>query len=147
MGIMRSLSTCLLFLSIATLACGSQKTEPTAPTSGTSEPASTASSSTPTASATPSAEINQDPPKKRKPFEVYSACTDVATIVFGEESNTERGKKTIAPSSTVEGPRDPNGNQVVWLLDPKGEPIVKVTVTKGMKRVEIGRSCRTLDAR
>ena len=143
---MRSLSTCLLFFSIA--ACGSSKTEPTAPTAGSSEPAST---STPTASAsatpTASAEPPEDPPKKRKPFEIYNACTDVVTIVFGEEAKNDRGRKTIAPSSSVEGPRDPNGNQVVWLLDPKGEPIVKVTVTKGMKRVEVGRSCRTLDAR
>ncbi len=141
---MRSRSTCLLFFSIATLACGSQKTEPSAPTvATTTEPAApSASAEPPTEPAEPA-----EPPKKRKPFEVYSACTDVATVVFGEDANNERGKKTIAPSSSIEGPRDPNGNQVVWLLDTKGEPLVKVTVTKGMKRVEIGRSCRTLDAR
>jgi hypothetical protein len=35
----------------------------------------------------------------------------------------------------------------VWLLDDKGEPLVKVHVTRNMKRVEIGKSCRTIDAR
>jgi hypothetical protein len=88
------------------------------------------------------------PPRPRKPFEVFNGCADVATISFAEDAKAPNaGRKTIAPSSTIEGPRNADGNQTVWLLDEKGEPLVNVHVTRGMKRVEIGRSCRTLDAR
>jgi hypothetical protein len=87
-------------------------------------------------------------PRRRKPFEVYSACTEVVTVAFGEDPKASAaGKRTLAPSASIEGPRDSDGNQTVWLLDTNGEPLVKVHVTRGMKRVEIGRSCRTLDAR
>ena len=128
------------------VACGGKDPAPASPAS--------ASASTPEASATsaePQAEPEQppaEPAKPRKPFEVYSACADVVTVVFSEDPKAANaGKRTIAPSSSVEGPRNPDGNQTVWLLDTSGEPLVKVNVTRGMKRVEIGRSCRTLDAR
>jgi hypothetical protein len=140
-----AVSVCLLFSSL--VACGN-RAEPASPStppgdSTTTATTTPASSSSPAASAEPAVE-----PKKRKPFEVYSACTDVATLVFGDDpKSAASGKRTIAPSSSIEGPRDANGNQTVWLLDNAGEPIVKVQVTRGMKRVEVGRSCRTLDAR
>lgn len=86
--------------------------------------------------------------KKRKPFEIYSTCADVVTVLFGEDPRSPNaGRRTIAPSSSIEGVRNADGHQTVWLLDASGEPLVKVNVTRGMKRVEIGRSCRTLDAR
>jgi hypothetical protein len=57
------------------------------------------------------------------------------------------GRRTIAPDSTIDGPRDGEGKQTVWILDEKGEPLpVKVHITRGMKQLEIGRSCTTLDA-
>jgi hypothetical protein len=123
------------------VACGEKK-EPATPTP-VPEPASTAAPASPAASAEPAPE-----PRKRKPFEVYSTCSDVVTVVFAADPKAANaGKRTIAPSSSIEGPRDNDGNQTVWLLDNNGEPLVKVNVTRGMKRVEIGRSCRTLDAR
>lgn len=90
-----------------------------------------------------------DAPKRpRKPFEIYNACTDVVTVVFGENPTAPNVyQRRLAPSTSGEGPRDDDGNQTVWLLDGTGEPLVKVRVTRGMKRVEVGRSCRTLDAR
>src|SRR5687767_13349720 len=77
------------------------------------------------------------------------ACSLAACGNRSEPStpSTTTPTDSIAPSSSIEGPRDAGGNQTVWLLDTAGEPIVKVQVTRGMKRVEIGRSCRTLDAR
>lgn len=88
------------------------------------------------------------PPRKRRPFEVHSACTDVVTIAFVDDPKAPNtGKRTLAPNATIEGPRNADGNQTVVLLDDAGEPLAKVNVTRGMKRVEIGRSCRTLDAR
>lgn len=90
-----------------------------------------------------------EPAKKpRKPFEIHNACTDVVTVVFGENPTAASAyQRKLAPSTTGDGPRDDEGNQTVWLLDGNGEPLVKVRVTRGMKRVEVGRSCRTLDAR
>lgn len=85
---------------------------------------------------------------RRKPFEIHNACTDVATVVFGENPTAPGAyQRKLAPSTSGDGPRDADGNQTVWLLDANGEPLVKVRVTRGMKRVEVGRSCRTLDAR
>ncbi|MBX3190482.1 MAG: hypothetical protein KF819_26010 [Labilithrix sp.] len=117
-------------------ACGNPP-EPMVPAAPSAEPVASSAAPEP-----------QAPAKRRKPFEIHSSCAEVATLVFGEDpKNPEAGRRTIAPSSTLDGPRDENGNQTVWLLDEKGEPLVKVNVTKGMKQLEIGRSCRTLDAR
>jgi hypothetical protein len=92
--------------------------------------------------------IENAPHRQRKPFPIHSSCSDVVTIAFGEDPKAaDSGHRTIAPNSEIDGPRDADGNQTVWLLDDKGEPIVKVHVTRGMKQLEIGRSCRTLDAR
>ncbi|HEY8077938.1 MAG TPA: hypothetical protein VIF62_27620 [Labilithrix sp.] len=124
--------------------CGGAREPAAAPA-----PSSPADSSPPAsaASAAPSSEPAL-PPRNRKPFEVYSLCSDVVTVVFGEDPKAANaGNRTIAPSSSIEGPRDPEGNQTVWLLDNAGAPLIKVHVTRGMKRVEIGRSCRTIDAR
>jgi hypothetical protein len=98
------------------------------------------------ASAPPAAET--EPARKPRPLEIHSTCMEVVTVVFSDDPKTPGvGKRTIAPSSSIEGPRDKDGNQTVWLLDAAGEPIVNVHVTRGMKRVDVGRSCRTLDAR
>jgi hypothetical protein len=136
-------SRAILAASVLVAACGS-----------TPEPKS--SDDAPSAARTPEASASVDPSsaeppaapaKPRKPFELYNACTDVATIVVGDPKSTDAGRRTVAPFSTIELPRDDDGNQSVWLLDAKGEPLIDVRVTRGMKRVEIGRSCRTLDAR
>ena len=130
-------------LSMFLVACGGTDPAPATPASAP-PPEAPAASAEPQAPAEPPPE----PAKPRKPFEVYSACAEVVTVVFSEDPKAANaGKRTIAPSSSVEGPRNPDGNQTVWLLDTSGEPLVKVNVTRGMKRVEIGRSCRTLDAR
>jgi hypothetical protein len=85
--------------------------------------------------------------RQRKPFPIHSSCTEVVTIVFGDDPKAQgAGRRTIAPNSAIDGPRDAEGKQTVWLLDSKGEPTVKVHITRGMKQLEIGRSCSTLDA-
>ena len=85
--------------------------------------------------------------RQRKPFPIHSSCSDVVTIVFGEDPKAQgAGRRTVAPNSSIDGPRDADGKQTVWLLDDKGEPTVKVHITRGMKQLEIGRSCRTMDA-
>jgi hypothetical protein len=129
-----------LFASLALFACASPP-EPVAP-AATAEPEAEGSAAQPTA-AQPAT-----PARRRKPFEIYNACAEVTTLVFSDDPKADdSSRRTISPFSTSEGPRDDEGNQTVWLLDEAGEPLVKVRVTRGMKRVEVGRSCRTLDAR
>jgi hypothetical protein len=90
---------------------------------------------------------NPAKPRARKPFPIHSSCPEVVTIVFGEDPKAEgAGRRTIASNSSIDGPRDAEGKQTVSLLDDKGEPIAKVHINRGMKQLEIGRSCRTLDA-
>ena len=120
------------------LACGNQAPPPAPP-----PPAAPFSHTAPLDSSAAEPE-----PVKRRPFEVSSACSDVVTVVFADDPKAPKaGRRTIAPSGSIEGPREPDGNQTVWLLDDKGEPLIKVHVTRGMKRVEVGKSCRTMDAR
>jgi predicted small lipoprotein YifL len=139
---MRSDMALLVALATTLAACG-DKEPAKSPEAPPMDPPST--------EATPVAEEPPAPapePKRRKPFEVHSSCDDVVTVVFAEDPKAPNaGGRTIAPGSSIEGPRDNDGNQTVWLLDEKGEPLIKVNVTRGMKRVEIGKSCRTLDAR
>src|SRR4029079_14024357 len=108
----------------------------------TSEPA--ASSTAPWTSAEDPAEAKP----KGKPFELYNSCSEVVTVIVGKDPKAaDAGKRTAAPSSSIELPRDSAGNQSVTTCDDEGEPTpVHVTVTRGMKRVEVGRSCSTLNA-
>jgi hypothetical protein len=103
------------------------------------------SSAAPAASVDPN--VGEPAHHTRKPFSIHSSCPDIATIAFGEDPKAAGvGKRTVASNSAIDGPRDADGKQTVWLLDAKGEPLVKVHITRGMKQLEIGRSCRTLDA-
>lgn len=121
------------------VACGGK--EPATPAAPVAAPAEVAE-------AEPAAAEPAPEPRQRRPFEVHNACSEVVTVVFGERPKAPgAGARTIAPSASIEGPRDAAGDQTVWLLDDGGEPLLEVHVTRGMKRVEIGRSCRTLDAR
>lgn len=148
-------STAFLVVStsvLAALGCGS-KPEPATPS--LSDPAGAAVSPTTPAGSGPAAAPDEgaagspaEHHRGRKPFPIHSSCSEITTIVFGEDPKAAgAGRRTIAASSSIDGPRDSEGKQTVWLLDAKGEPLVKVNVTRGMKQLEIGRSCRTLDAR
>jgi hypothetical protein len=139
------------WLSATALACGGRSepaSSPSAPSEASSASASASASAERPEAAAPAEAAPAEPAKPRKPFEIYNGCADVVTVAFGEESKgPDAGKRTIAPRSAIEAPRDAQGNQTVSLLDASGEALIKVNVTRGMKRVEIGRSCRTLDAR
>ncbi len=132
-----------LLFSIAFLAaCGGN--EP--PKTPAPEPSATVAEKPPTELTDP--ENPPAPPKKQRPLEIHNACQNVVTVVFGEDPNAkDAGRRTIAAGSSIDGPRDGDGKVTVHLLDEKATPIVKVHVTRGMKKVEIGASCRTLDAR
>jgi hypothetical protein len=137
--LLRSLAAAALIFASA---CGSKEPAPAASPTAAPEPPTTSSNPEPTASSTPA-----EPPRPRKPFEVYSHCQDVVTIAFTEDPKAANvGKRTIAPSSAIEGARNADGNQTVWLFDNAGEPIAHVRVSRGMKKVEVGKSCRTLNS-
>jgi hypothetical protein len=135
-------------------ACGSRP-EPAAPSPSdpahAADPPMTSASAPPAVTAPPPDESGGEPRKgnhPRKPFTIHSSCAEVVTVAFGEDPKAATaGKRALASNGEIEGPRGPDGKQTVLLLDDKGEPIAKVHVTRGMKQVDIGRSCRTLDAR
>ena len=141
----RMLRLASAFVLLFCCACGPDPAKPTTPT--TPDPVA---SVTPAGSRDPEV-VGENPagPRAhhRKPFPIHSSCPDVVTIVFGEDPAAPgAGRRTIASNSEIEGPRDAEGKATVSLLDAKGEPIAKVHINRGMKQLEIGRSCRTLDA-
>ncbi len=141
-GRMLRLATVLVLLCCA---CGNQP-DPAKPTTPTApDPVASASD----AGVADPEVVGENPakPRHRKPFPIHSSCPDVVTIVFGEDPKAPAaGRRTVASNSEIEGPRDAEGKATVSLLDDKGEPIAKVHINRGMKQLEIGRSCRTLDA-
>jgi hypothetical protein len=136
-----------LIFAFVLLACGN-RAEPSSPS--TTASGSAPSTSEPAASSTAPSTSAEDPAEakpKGKPFELYNSCSEVVTVIVGKDPKAaDAGKRTAAPSSSIELPRDSAGNQVVWLVDKKGDPSTHVTVTRGIKRVEVGRSCSTLNA-
>lgn len=151
LALQTSAALVVLGVSIGSAGCGNSA-DPAVPSGASvpSSPSGAASSAASTGSAPASTDTDAgaEPVRRRKPFEVYNACTEVVTVVFGDDPKAANAnKRTMAASSSAEGPRNADGNQTVWLLDTSGEGLVKVNVTRGMKRVEVGRSCRTLDAR
>lgn len=136
----------VLLSSIVALACGGGgAAPPKAAESVAPAPPPPSSAATPTPSAT---EEPAAPKKKHRPYEITNNCADVVTLVLGDEPKTApRGKLTLAASSTIDGPRGEDGTETLWLVDDKGEPLINVHVTRPIKKVTIGRSCRTMDAR
>jgi hypothetical protein len=134
-------------VAVAVVACGAPASAPataTAPAPAAAPASATAPAAAPAVASPEGAEA---PRPRGRPYEIHSTCAEVVTLVFGPDPKAaSAGRRTIAESSTIEGPRDEGGNMTIWLLDKKGEPTVKVNVTRGMKRVEVGRSCSTLDA-
>ena len=80
-------------------------------------------------------------------IELHNACTDAVPIYFGEQPNGTTGDfVTLRGDSTSHVPRREHGELTVWIVDDKGFGLAHVKVTRRMKRVEIGPSCRTLHA-
>lgn len=129
-------------LSLALVACGSDaKKDP-----ATSADVPSTPSSTPEATPAPTASAVAAPAKKRKPYEIANLCPRPVTILFGEDPKSPNvGTKTLAGNDKIDdGPRDADGNQIIHLMV-RGEPLVKVHVSRATKRVEVGTSCDTLE--
>lgn len=80
-------------------------------------------------------------------IEVHSDCTDNVPLFLGETPKFGNGTKTnISPNTTTSFPRNSDGTLVLWIVDDQENGLASVHITKRMKKVSIGRSCRTLDA-
>lgn len=127
------------------VACGGDGKEPsTAEKKAALEPPETSAVAPAPAAPAP------EPPTKRKPYEIVNLCPKVVTLLFdkGGSENPKAGtvgNRTLAGNGTMaDPPRDPDGNQVIWLLV-RDEPLVRTRVSRGTKRVEVGTSCDTLE--
>ena len=107
---------------------------------GANEPAAE-----PSASAAPGP--NQDTIQPTT-IEVHNDCSDSVPIFIGDTPKFGNGTKTsMSGNSTTSYPRNGDGTLTLWIIDDHENGLASVHITKRMKRVEIGRSCRTLDAK
>lgn len=138
------------------LGCAAEHTQapapfdPNTPVASSSSPAPSASGVT--ASTAPSNGASSEPraqtAAQKRPLEITSQCSSASNYYVGDDPKAGgTGKRTLEPMAILPIERKPDGSQTVWLLDEHFAQLIKVNITRGMKKIEIGRSCRTLDAR
>ena len=141
-----SLSGTLLFLA----ACGSSTPAATAPTGGPPESASPATSGATAAPATsaPSEAAAPEPTAlQQRPLDLTSACPHVVHLFYGAHPGPGAGESaTIAQGATLQVPRLPDGTQMVWVIDDKGNGLASVNVSKRMRHIKIDGACMHIDA-
>ena len=155
-GALASLTTQIASVTaiVTVTACGGASPPPEAPSSTTPAVSHSAPAPATTASASdgPTAASGAEPaaPTKaqQRKLEITSQCgTPVGFFVGDDPKAGGSGRRSVDPLAKLPVERRRDGTQVVWLLDDKQEPLIKVDVNSGMNLIEIGRSCRTLDAR
>ena len=131
-----------LFVLALCLSCGS------APPPPAPAPAPTASASAPVASASAAPTADPEPEKRQlPPVEVINQCHDVALLAYGEPPDVKpESLGRFMADATGAAARERDGTLPVALVDDKGNVLSKVTISRRMKKLEIGRSCRTLYA-
>lgn len=143
---MRTIVLACSFLLLAACGNGADPATPAGVPTASSAPKPGPSSS----ASTPDPDVAGDNPAKprsRKPLEIHSSCPSIVTVIFGDDPKAESaGRRTLAPNSAIDGPRDADGKQTVTVQNEKGDFIGTVHITKGMKRLEVGRSCQTVNA-
>jgi hypothetical protein len=122
-------------------ACGSTPPPPPQPPD-TTPPAPPAS----VASAPASAEPEPPPSRPLPDVDILNQCHDVAYLAYGEPPNMKDLGRFVGDGGEGRAPRERDGTLAVSLVDDKGQVFAKVVVTRRMKKLEIGRSCRTLYA-
>lgn len=130
-------------------ACGGASAPPAPPVAAS--PSTSSSASAATAASAGAAETPPVPtPSQRRPLDITSQCENPVAIFVGSDppKSGGAGKRIVEPMQILPIERNRDGLQTVWLLlDESLSPLIKVDVTRGMKHIEVGRSCRTLDAR
>jgi hypothetical protein len=80
-------------------------------------------------------------------IDIHNDCTDSVPLFLGEKPKFGSGTKTsVSSNSTTSFPRNGDGTLTVWIIDDQENGLASVHVSKRMKKIDIGRSCRTLDA-
>jgi hypothetical protein len=89
-----------------------------------------------------------EPKKALPPLAVTNQCHDVALLAYGDPPNMKPDALGRFMGDGAEGavPRVNDGPLTVTLVDDKGTSFAVVHVTRHMRKLEIGRSCRTLYA-
>jgi hypothetical protein len=137
----RALALWFLAMTAAETGCGCGSSPPPAPAAPPPSRPATATEIAPD----PEPEEPAQPSRPRPPIDIKNDCGDVVGLFYGDPPK-DGPTVRVAAGGTEKGPRNPDGSLVIWIVDEKGFGLANVHVTKRMKRVEIGRSCRTLYA-
>lgn len=135
----------LVFLVIG---CGDDKPPKTAEDKVAMAPPEAAPVASPPAAPAPAPA--PEPPAKRRPYELVNLCPKPVTLLFDKGGSEDPkaasvSRQNLAGNGRIdEPPRDKDGNQVIWLIV-RDEPLVRVRVSRGTKRIEVGTSCDTLE--
>lgn len=129
-------------LALVVVACGWSTPQPASPGPGTNDSASppVASASSPPAEQAP-------PPPHHRPIDLTSACPHDVHLYFGAKPGDGTGESaTVSSGQTIPVPRQPDGTNVVWVVDDKGFGLASVNITKSMRHVHIDAACLKIDA-
>ena len=112
-----------------------------------SPPAPTTLTPTPTPTPAPTPTPTPTPLRELPPVEVQNLCQEVAVLAYGEPPNLKpESLDRFVGGGNGSAARGRDGTLPVTLVDDKGNALSKVHVSRRMKKLEIGRSCRTLYA-
>jgi hypothetical protein len=136
----RVLATCAW---VATLGCGG----PTSPAKDPEEIGTVTSSAQGAAQASSAPVPDADPTKKKRSFTLTSECDQTVSLFYGEDPQKGEGARiSLDARKTATPERIDEARSRLWLLDGEGRPLAHVRVSRGMKTVTVGSSCRTLNA-
>ena len=94
----------------------------------------------------PPPQLQAPPARAPATVQVLNTCDKDVVVHHGPQAQEGAGTATtLAANMSTTVPRQPDGTLAVWLVN-KGA-IAAVSVTARMTRVEIGKSCWTLDAK
>jgi hypothetical protein len=113
----------------------------------------TEASATPAATAAPSAapSVAATPPEptalQQRPLDLTSACPHDVHLFYGAHPGPGAGESAVvAKGATLAVPRLPDGTQMVWVIDEKGNGLASVNVSKRMRHIRIDAACMHIDA-
>jgi len=142
-----SLAGSLLLLT----ACGSSTPAANAPTVDSPAASASAAAGTgaPAASTAPDSTAAAPEPTalQQRPLDLTSACSHDLHLFYGAHPGPGAGASaTIAKGATITIPRLPDGTQMVWVIDDKGNGLASVNVSKRMRHIRIDAACMHIDA-
>lgn len=127
----------LLFaIGVLAAACASPPNAPPPVVAATIEPAQTDPEPAPGPGRT----------KAPRPLEIRNDCHEPVIVLYGNVLGASSPHAVIPGETSSNATRDPDGTLTVWIVDDKDAGLATVQVSRRMRKVEIGKSCRTLYA-